>query len=82
MVGHLPLHARSDHERRYPHPIGGVRRTVVHRWRVDVVVEATVLVVTDDQQRVIPILGLRECVVELQNELLAGEDVRWRVVVV
>src|SRR4029078_12753026 len=60
----------------------GARVAGRDRGRHDVVVEAAVLVVGDDEQRVLPVRAVDERVVELEHELLAGEDVRRRVVVV
>jgi len=48
----------------------------------DVIVEAAVLVVEDDQHRLLPLRAGRERVVDREHEFLAVLDVRRRVVVV
>src|SRR6185437_12921962 len=72
-----------DDERGYPRPVAAHGRPVVGCLRRRyVVVEAAVLVVGDDQQRLRPGRAAGERVEELQHELLAGPEVHGRVVVV
>ena len=78
------LHPRRDDQRRYPHAVASERLgVVVGRFgRRDVIEEAAVLVVEDDQERLFPLRAGCERVVDGEHELLAVPDVRGRVVVV
>jgi hypothetical protein len=53
-----------------------------HARRLLVAVEASVLVVVDDEQRVVPIPAAPECLVHLVHERLRLDNSRRRVVVV
>ena len=84
VVAHEVAHPRPDDQRRDAHAEGreGARVAGRDRGRHNVVVEAAVLVVGDDEQRVIPVRAVDERVVELEHERLSGEDVGRRMVVV
>ena len=78
------FHPRRHDHRWYPHPVPAERLgVVVHGFgRHDVVEEASVFVVGDDQQRTLPLRAGRKRIVDSENEVLAILDIGGRVVVI
>ena len=79
------LDTGSDNERRHADTQRLVRRAVSLKrdvGRVNVVKEPAVLVVDEHEQGVLPAGAVDQGVVELEDERLAGVNVRRRVVIV
>ena len=78
------FHPGRHYDRRYPHAVAAEHRGVVIDClgRRDVIIEAAVLVIDDDQERTLPDRACRQGVIDGQNEVLAVADVGGRVVIV